>query len=221
MAKILNAPNNGGDWPRNVSAQELDGKRIPPGWPWPPPADAHLAVPVKHRFLQRLVWWARDSKDADLQPQQDRLLPAEMDVFELVAYALQRFLVDRKIEAAKMGAVTPIDQAFSLDQAAEEGACGSLESVGRRAARCLVSPVTLSVGTGQDLVQAAESWFDDAGQKTPNEVIAEAIRRATLQLVYKMAMPMHDADPIQSGTGTWPDEQSARRWGCRNRIARC
>ena len=42
-----------------------------------------------------------------------------------------------------------------------------------------------------------------------------------LQLVYKMAMPMHDADPIQSGTGTWPDEQSARRWGCRNRIARC
>ena len=42
-----------------------------------------------------------------------------------------------------------------------------------------------------------------------------------LQLVYKMAMPMHDADPIQSGTGTWPDEQSARRWSCRNRIARC
>ena len=113
--------------------QELDGKRAPSEWPWPPPADPHLAVPIKHRFLQRLVWWAQDSEDANLQPRQDRILPAEMDLFELVAYALQRFLVDRKIEAAKMGAVTPFDQAFSLDQAAEEGTCGSLESVGRRA----------------------------------------------------------------------------------------
>ena len=179
MAKILNAPNNGGDWPRNVSLQEVDGKRVPPGRPWPPPADDHLAVPVKHRFLRRLVWWARDSEDANLHSHPDRLLPAEMDLFELVAYALQRFLVDRKIEAAKMGAVTPFDQAFSLDQAAEEGTCGSLESVGRRVARCLVSPVTLSASTGQVLVRAAESWFDDADQKTPNEVIAEAIWRAT------------------------------------------
>ena len=125
------------------------------------------------------MWWARDSEDAKLDSHPDRLLPGEMDLFELVAYALQRFLVDRKIEAAKMGAVTPFDQAFSLDQAAEEGTCGSLESVRRRAAECLASPVTLSAGTGQDLVQAAESWFDDADQKTPNEVVAEAIRRAT------------------------------------------
>ena len=51
--------------------------------------------------------------------------------------------------------------------------------VGRRAAGCLVSLVSLSAGTGQDLVQAAESWFGDADQKTPNEVIAEAIWRAT------------------------------------------
>ena len=180
MATILNAPKIGGDWPlSNVSLQELDGKSAPPGWPSPPPADAHLAVPIKHRFVQRLVWWARDSEDAKLHPRQHRLLPGEMDLFELVAYALQRFLVDRKIEAAKMGEATPFDQAFSLDQAAEAGTCGSLESVRRRAAGCLASPVTLSAGTGQDLVRAAESWFDDADQKTPNEVIAEAIRRAT------------------------------------------
>ena len=37
----------------------------------------------------------------------------------------------------------------------------------------------LSIGAGQDLVKAAESGFDDADQKSPNEVIAEAIRRAT------------------------------------------
>ena len=179
MAKILNAPNKGGDWPRNVSSQDLDGKHAPPGWPWPPPADAHLAAPIQHRFVQRLVWRARDSEDASLQPRQDRILPAEMDLFELVAYALQRFLVDRKIEAAKMGAVTPFDQAFSVNQAAEEGTCGSLESVRRRAAECLVSPATLSADIAHDLVKAAESWFDDADQKTPDEVIAEAIRRAT------------------------------------------
>ena len=75
MAKILNTPNNGGDWPRNVSAQAIDGTRVPSEWPWPSPADAHLAVPIEHRFLRRLVWWARDSEDANLHSDPDRLRP--------------------------------------------------------------------------------------------------------------------------------------------------
>ena len=179
MAKILNAPQSRGDWPGNVSAEELDGKCLPADWSWPPPADAHLVVPIKHRFLRRLVWWARDTRDEDRYCHQDRLLPAEMDLFELVAYALRRFLVDRMIEASRMGAVSPIDTLYSLDLAAEQDSCGSLESVARRAAACLAVPITLSAGTGQDLARAAQSWFEDAGEKSPDEVIAEAIWRAT------------------------------------------
>lgn len=66
-----------------------------------------------------------------------------------------------------MGTVMPTDIAPSLDHAAEQGTCGSLESVGRRIAGCLVSPVTLSAGTVQDLLRASEYWFDDADQNTP------------------------------------------------------
>lgn len=179
MAKILNAPKTRSDWPRNISAEELDGKRIPADWSWPPPADAHLVVPIKHRFLRRLVWWARDTRDGDRHCHHDRLLPAELDLFELVAHALRRFLIDRRIESSRMGAVSPIDTGFSVDLAAEQGSCGSLKSVGRRAAMCLAVPITLSAATGQDLARAAQAWFEDAGEKTPDEVVVEAIWPAT------------------------------------------
>ena len=136
-------------------------------------------MPIKHRFLRRRVWWARDARDEDRHCHQDRLLPAELDRFELVAHALRRFLIDRRIESSRMGAVSPADTGFSLDLAGEHGSCGSLESASRRAARCLAVPITLSAGTGQDLARAAQSWFEDAGEKTPDEVIPEANWRAT------------------------------------------
>ena len=125
------------------------------------------------------MWWARDTRNEDRHCHHDRLLPAELDLFELVALALRRFLVDRMIDASRMGAVSPIDTGFLLDLAVEQGSCGSLESVGRRAAGCLAVPIALSADTGQDLARAAQSWFKDAGEKTPDEVIAEAIWRAT------------------------------------------